>query len=964
MGSNFFEKLNKAQQVAVRHEAGPLLVVAGAGTGKTTLLINRLAYLILNKHYSTDSILLLTFTEKAAGELEERADRLLPYGYFDLWIHTFHGFGERLLREHALDIGLPADFKLLTETEQWILVYNNLQRFALKYYRPLGNPTKFISSLLRHFSRLKDENISPETYLAIAGQDEDLEAAEREREQELAHAYQVYNQLLLENSQLDFGDLIVYTLKLFKERPHILARYQKQFRQIMVDEFQDTNGAQYELIKMLAAPANNLAVVGDDDQSIYKFRGASLSNIMQFKDDFPQAVELVLTDNYRSRQEILDKAYHFIRHNNPYRLEEKLQLDKKLVAKGSFAPLDELAVSYWQFPRAEDEVAFVVEQIISLQKQGRANWLDCAILVRANDTADAYVQELARQHVPHQFVSLRGLYFKPIILDCLAYLRLLDNYHESAALFRLLNLPQFKVSYADLITINKEARRRTWSLFEALEKGKDISGISADSQKNIAHLLTLIKEHSQLVREVGPSRLLLKFLNDSGLIASLDFDYDKETFSYLNQFYQKMKRFEDGFPDARLADFVNLMNLELEAGESGALRLEFEDNDTVKVMTVHAAKGLEFKYVFLVNLVDKRFPTINRSEKISIPETLLNQTTTTGDPHLEEERRLFYVAATRAKEQLFITGAKDYGGARAKKPSVFIEEMGVEEKVVSESTVAHLELVRDLNRLDDQEVKNIPLAAIPQRFSYSQLATFSTCPLKYKFAFVLKIPTDPNKASLIFGRAIHNTLWDFLKHLERSEQESLFKEEEKINLSFAQLKKIYNKHWSGEGFASKEESQQYYDNGLNILQNFWNEWSTNPAPEILYLEKSFTFKVSGGVILGKIDRVDRLPDGSLEVIDYKTGNPKKSLETDDKRQLMIYQVFLEEVLGAKVSRLSYYYLEGPHKVSFTAKPAALEKVRQEIIVQIKAIKDGQFPANPSPMCAYCDFNHICPYRQI
>ncbi len=965
MDNNFLSKLNKTQQEAVRHEAGPLLVVAGAGTGKTTLLINRLAYLMLEEKYATDSVLLLTFTEKAAGELEERADRLLPYGYFDLWIHTFHGFGERLLREHALDIGLPADFKLLTETEQWILVHNNLERFALKYYRPLGNPTKFISALLHHFSRLKDENIAPETYLETAGTNQDLGQQEREREQELARAYQTYNQLLLEHSYLDFGDLIVYTLKLFKERPHILVRYQKQFRQIMVDEFQDTNGAQYELVKMLALPKNNLVVVGDDDQSIYKFRGASLSNIMQFKDDFPEAVELVLTDNYRSRQEILDKAYHFIRHNNPYRLEEKLHLNKQLVAKGNFEAAPNDAVVYWQFPKAEDEVAFVVEQIISFQQQGRANWLDCAILVRANDTAEAYVKELARQNVPHQFVSLRGLYFKPIVLDCLAYLRLLDNYHESEALFRLLNLPQFKVSYADLITINKEARRRTWSLFEALGQGDKIAGLSEDSRKNITHLLTLITEHSKLVREVAPSRLLLRFLHDSGLISNLDFDRDQETFSYLNQFYQKIKRFEDSFPEARLIDFISLINLELEAGESGALRLEFEDNDTVKIMTVHAAKGLEFKYVFLVNLVDKRFPTISRAEKISIPESLLSATLTSeGNPHLEEERRLFYVAATRAKEQLFITGAKDYGGAREKKPSVFIEEMGLTVQMVPESTVEHLELVRDLNRLDEVTEPHIPAAAIPQRFSYSQLAAFSICPLKYKFAFVLKIPSDANKASLIFGRVVHNTLCDFLKPLERSEQESLFTDNKKVNLDYQNLKKIYDRYWSGEGFASKDEAQQYYENGVSILKNFWQDWSLNTSPEILYLEKSFTFKIKGGVVLGKIDRVDRLPDGTLEVIDYKTGTAKKSLESDDKRQLMIYQIFLEEVLGAKVSCLSYYYLEGPYKISFVAKPAALDKVRQEIVAQITAIKEANFPANPSPMCAYCDFNKICPHRQL
>ena len=964
MSEDVLAKLNDTQQIAVRHENGPLLVVAGAGTGKTTLLIARLVHLLLNKKYSSDSLLLLTFTEKAAGELEERADRALPYGYLDLWINTFHGFGERILREHALDIGLPADFKMIDDTEQWILIRNNLERFALKYYQPIGNPTKFISELLKHFSRLKDENISPEAYLLVAGTDTDLLEEEKLRQKELASAYQTYNELLLENSYLDFGDLIVYTLKLFKERPQILAHYQNQFKQIMVDEFQDTNGAQYELVKLLALPKNNLTVVGDDDQSIYKFRGASISNILQFKDDFPNAKELVLTDNYRSRQEILDYAYRFIQHNNPYRLEQKLQLEKKLEARGNFKEEEGAAVNYWQFLRAEDEVAFVVDQIKDLHDRGLANWLDCAILVRANDTADAYVKELARQNIPHQFVSLRGLYFKPVILDCLAYLRLLDNYHDSASLFRLLNLPQFKVSYQDIIKINKVAKRRIWSIFEALEKAESIPDLSSESQAGIKRLLTLIKLNSERVATTDPSRLLLYFLNDSGLLADLDFDRDVETFSYLNQFYQKIKKFEKHVRDARLRDFVTLIDLELEAGQSGSLRLEFADNDTVKVMTIHSAKGLEFKYVFLVNLVDKRFPTINRSEKISLPEDLLSRSLVAAkNPHLEEERRLFYVAATRAKERLFLTGAKDYGGKREKRPSVFIEEMGVAVQAVGTSRVENLEVVHDLNNLEKHS-QLIPEAALPNHFSHSQLETYSACPLKYKFSNVLKIPVEGSRGNLTFGQTIHNTLCKFLKPLEETEQSSLFPEDAKKEFSEENLKKIYDYYWTDEGYSNKKERQDYYERGLNCLRNFWQDWSKNPSPTILYLEKRFTYKLGGKIIKGIVDRVDRLPDGTLEIIDYKTGNVKDSLTSESKIQLTLYQLVLEDLFGVKVGRLTYYYVEGPQRLSFSAKPEFLNKVRQETIAKMVAISEGKFPPTPGMACSFCDFNKICPYRSL
>ncbi len=967
------QQLNSRQNEAVAHEVGPLLIVAGAGTGKTTVLINRLAHLVLECGLSTDEVLLLTFTEKSAGELEGRADELLPYGYIDLWIHTFHGFCERILREHALDIGLSADFKLLSATEQWILIKRNLARFDLDYYRPLGNPTKFIGELLRHFSRLKDEDVSVLDYLETASNNKDEDELEIKRLKELSRAYQTYNELLIENNFLDFGDLIVFTLKLFRTRPNILKIYQTQFKQIMVDEFQDTNWAQYELVKMLSLPNNNLTVVGDDDQSIYKFRGASLSNIMQFKDDFKKAKELILIDNYRSRQEILDYSYHFIKHNNPNRLEEKLKIDKQLKSSANFNKREAAAVRYLQFNRGEEEVAFTAAQILDVYQQKnsgteKVNWLDFAILVRANDTAEAYVKELTRLNIPNQFVSLKGLYFKPIILDCLAYLRLLDNYHESSALFRVLNMSGFKVSHLDLITINKFARRKVWSLFEALKNVSSIPGVSDLARNNIAKLLLLLDKHSVLVADSEPSKLFLRFAYDSGLVASYDFDRDQEIFSYLNQFYQKIKKFEETLPASRLSDFMQLMDLELEAGEVGSLRLDFSDNDTVKIMTVHAAKGLEFKYVFLVNIVDKKFPTISRSEKISIPDNLVKEKIISGkEAHIEEERRLFYVALTRAKEELFISGAKDYGGVREKKPSPFISEMGLDIFEVGDSQEfsSKLEFLRDLDRLDEKIEEKTEKLVLPDKFSFSQLAAFSNCPLQYKFAFVLKIPVPTDKASLIFGRVLHNVLNEFLEPLldsKKAFQDSLFGEVKKVDLDNKKLLDIYERRWQDDGYASKEERSKYHKKGQEILNNFWQRWLTEETPEVLFLEKSFTFKIGDGVIKGAIDRVDRLSDGSLEIIDYKTGNPKEKLEYADKRQLILYKIFLEEFFGTQVSLLSYYYLEGGYKTSFVAKDKDVEKLRLEVLEEIAAIKKGKFPPNPTELCKYCDFRDICQWR--
>ncbi|MDD2354063.1 MAG: UvrD-helicase domain-containing protein [Patescibacteria group bacterium] len=985
--TDLLKNLNSAQKKAVTHLQGPLLLVAGAGTGKTTVLINRLAYLVLNKKQSTDNILLLTFTEKAAGEMEERADRILPYGYTDLWIHTFHGFSERILRDHSLEIGLNPDFKLLSETEQWVFVKKNLAAFSLDYYRPLGNPTKFISELLKHFSRLKDENITVDQYLKYAEKfkvEKEGDQEEKMKITELSQAYSTYNNLLLEAGYLDFGDLITYTIKLFKQRKNILQFYRQKFKYIMVDEFQDTNLAQYQLIKLLASPKNNLLVTGDDDQAIYKFRGASISNIMQFKEDYKEAQEVVLTDNYRSYQEILDAAYRFIQHNNPNRLEDKLKINKRLLAKAKkeVKKYNVTPVNFLSFAGVDDEVAFTVSKIKEIyfsenKEENKISFNDFAILVRANDTANAYVKELNRQDIPNQFMSWRGLYYKPIILDILAYFRLLDNYHESAALFRILSMDSFFISHTDMVAINKWARRKTCSLYEALQNIEKIVEVSGASIKNCQKLLTLIKEHSQLVKSTKPTKLFLHFVYDSGLLANLDRDRDLEQFSYLNQFYQKIKKLEESGSDLRLKDFLEAINLELEAGETGALKLDFLDNDTVKVMTVHGAKGLEFKYVFLVNLVDKKFPTIARSEKISIPKDLIKEKVLADkNAHVEEERRLFYVALTRAKKAIFLTAAKDYGGAREKKPSSFLAEMGIEQdaKMLEPVSVENLQFIKDLKGELEGERKKITNKddyVLPARFSFSQLAAFSTCPLQYKFAFVLKIPVVSDKAAFAFGRSLHTTLCNFLQPLlsDKYKQSSLFASTEskkKIEnaLNKKRLQDLYLKYWQSDGYQSKEEKEAYFEKGKKVLSDFFQDYQENRPFEIIFLEKNFTFKIGLDVIKGTIDRVDRLPDKTLEIIDYKTGGTKEKLVLADKKQLILYQLFLEEYLQETVSKLTYYYLESGEKRSFLASEKEKIKIKEQIRDEIAAIKKRDFHPSPSPLCQFCDFRDICEFRQV
>jgi DNA helicase-2/ATP-dependent DNA helicase PcrA len=965
--------LNKEQKEAVEHNDGPVLIVAGAGTGKTTVITQRIANLIKQGLAKPEEILAVTFTEKAAYEMEERVDKLLDIGYVDLWILTFHAFCEKVLRENALDIGLPPDFKILDNTSGWLLARQNLDKFSLNYYKAMGNPTKFIQALISHFSHCKDEALYPENYLEYADTlkttDNGTEDQETERVMEVANAYHVYQQILLENSCLDFGDLINYCLKLFKKRPLILKKYREKFKYILVDEFQDTNWSQYELIKLLAEPKNNLCVCADDDQAIYRWRGASFSNIVKFLEDFPNAKQVSLIKNYRSPQNILDKSYIFIKQNDPDRLEFKNKINKKLIANTA----EEGIMEHIHEKTLDGEVGETLKKILEILKNNKdANYNDFAILVRANDHAIPFIKALERSNLPYQFLASRGLYSKPIILDIISYFKLLDNYHEGTAVYRILNLPFLEISEADIATITQFCRKKTISLFDALQESVLIPGISAKTQEKIVFILELIKKHSSMAREKGVSEIFVAFLEDSGYLKYLVHNNEIEKIDLLNQFYKKVKTFEEVTIEPSLKNFIEEMTLELESGEEGKLEFDPEKGpDMIKVMTIHGAKGLEFKYVFLVNMVDRRFPTDQRKDPIELPDELIKDIKPTGDAHLQEERRLCYVAMTRAKKELYFTSADDYGGQRKKKPSRFLLEMGYKGEEKSEG-IKHGLLAGKLKSTERLKQKIEP-QFLPSHFSYSQLAAFEKCPLQYKFNFILKIPIR-GKAVFSFGKTMHNTLYEFLKFAnedKKIEQENLFgektaKKNRKQN-SFDELQKFYEKNWIGEWYENQKQKDEYYKLGKKNIKEFYGKFEKNP-PKILKvsgqpaLELPFNLKIGEHTLYGVIDRMDEAEDGVV-IIDYKTGQSKDKLDADAKEQLLIYQIAAQEVLHLEPKQLSYYYLDDGKFASFLGSEKDLAKQKEKILAEIEKIKNSEFAPTPGWQCQYCDFKDICDFAQ-
>ena len=1040
--------LNSEQKQAVEHTGSPLLIIAGAGTGKTTVITQKIGWLVGQGLAKPDEILALTFTEKAAGEMAERVDLLLPYGYVDLWIMTFHSFAEKILQQHGLDIGLPTNFKLLNEFQQWALVKKNLDKFDLDYYRPLGNPTKFISALLQHFSRAKDEDISPAEYLKYAeelkenvdsmlsgggvikrgnpkskiqnpkqtlnsklqitnltdaGGEISKEIAEQEiaRINEVANAYHVYQQLLLDNSALDFGDLINYTLRLFRERPLVLAKLQQQFKYILVDEFQDTNWAQYELIKLLTGceAGTNLTVVGDDDQSIFRFRGASMSNILQFKQDYPNANEAVLTQNYRSTQDILDLAYEFIKLNNPNRLEVQLQskqliadskqeLSKKLLTNISGQGVIEVI----QGKDLQDEVNLVVEKVLELKNKDQdASWNDFAILVRANNSAKEFVNALEIAGLPYVFLASKGLYSRSVIMDIIAYLNLLDNYHESTAMYRVLNISVFKFAHEEIISFLNLARKKAWSLYETI---KYSANFSKDSVKlsheggasKIKILLNLVDKHTALVKAKKTSEIIFAFLGDSGYLKYLEVQEPlkaKETMRELNAFLKRVKEFEAEDEVGSVKNFLQELALELESGEEGSLAQDPEAGpEMIKILTVHAAKGLEFKYVFIVNMVDLRFPTTERKDPIELPDALVKEIIPEGDEHLEEERRLFYVAMTRAKLGLYFSWAPDYGGARKKKPSRFLVEAKLithnRERITPKVETLNFASLRNAPKTDVNRQKQI--YEPPRFYSYTQLQSYDKCPHQYFRDHVLKIP-KPGKHFFSFGQTMHLTLQKFFSLLMSSQnavQSDLFgqvksQDQLKNDLTLETLLKLYEESWIDDWYEDKKQKEEYRRKGREIFREFFGKHAGN-WPKVISTEQGFKLRIGGHLIYGKIDRVDDWGGAGVQIVDYKTGQIKdeNKISADQKYQLLLYQSAAAEVIKKKPANLQFYYLENNSELNFLGEQKDIEKMREWVITTIQkieqSIKTGYFPHSSDP-CRFCgkndevgEFSNIADFR--
>ncbi|MBU0728089.1 ATP-dependent helicase [Patescibacteria group bacterium] len=956
--------MNQQQLSAVQHKDGPILVIAGAGTGKTRVITERIAHILDQKWCNNDQILALTFTDKAAGEMEERLDTLMPIGYESIQISTFHSFCEKLLRQYGIDIGISPGFKILEGVNQWKFIKEHLYDFNLDYYRPHGNPTRFIDALISHFSRIKEEIKSPEDYICFAesskpeaqnSKSED-QLIEAKRLVELAGAYKKYQELLMENSYLDFSDLQFKIIELLDKRPNILAHLQEQYRYILVDEYQDTNIAQNHIVDKLAAKYKNIMVVGDDDQSIYKFRGAAISNILQFEEKYPDLKKVVLVENYRSNQKILDFAYTSIQHNNPDRLEVKSKVNKKINAQ---RPGEDDSIHLIHCSTIEQEVEYAIEEI----KKSDQPLSEIAILCRANNYAKPFIDAFKRENIPYQFLSERGLYNKDEVKDLIALLRVTANPTDDISFFRVLRMEIFDIKMETIAELIADSRKLNQTIWSQVKNSKECSKLATI----LSQIIDFSKTHTvgETLFEFTKNVQLYELLLKKGTIEA------EEQITNIATFFGKINEFERSNDEITVIDFINYLDLAEEAGENPAAKFDVEGVDGVQLTTVHGAKGLEFHTVFITSMVNQRFPTMNRKDAIPVPDELVSEILTEGDFHIEEERRLFYVACTRAKERLHLMHSDYYSSSnsanpRAKKRSRFIDEIIDEVKVVQiEKTLEGVErFLKPESFVIEGDDNNLRQDNRPEitKFSHSALSTFESCPRQYEYANVLKIPQEMTGAAS-FGSSLHNTLNQFYKLVTQSKQASLFEDYEE-DLSVKRLLDIYEEKWIPYGFDSKEHHDSLKKRGKEILEKFHTHFK-DEVSRIEFLEKGFKLKVGDYTISGRIDRADKLDNGTLEVIDYKSGKSKTQKQVDDDQQLMIYALAAKECFDQPASKLTLYFLDEDLRVSTEPDIGKLEKMKEKIIETADSINKSDFAPTPSKfICGFCPYKKICDKAEL
>ena len=986
--------LNPEQQRAVEHGEGPLIVIAGAGTGKTRVIVERIRRLLETRSdLNAGEILALTYTRKAAGEMAWRVRKSLGERAKGLVATTFHAFCKEVLE--AATPGL----RQIDEVEHWILLRRNLARLGLVHYRRRYDPGQFLNDFTKFFSRCQDELVTAEEYrrhverqaaLLSTGADEDARKAVEEQF-ELARAYTESERLLREKNLLTFGGSLVETVRLVERDPAKRDELRARFRFVLVDEFQDTNVAQIRLLGLLAGDARNLFVVGDDDQAIYRFRGASFGSFRMFEREFVPASggapssggsRMLLTRNYRSTKRILRLADAVIRNNGDA---NRMFPDKQLTTHNAEGD----AIRIAGLPSEAAEAEWIAAQIEMEHTRGRP-WSAFAVLYRAHGHREEVVAALERRGIP--FVIRRlSVFTNPVVRDLVAGLRWVGRPGDNVAFARVLAIPRWDLSPEDLVRLAQRAvkhpRKSLWGALGA-EETEDSAAPSAGAQPGVATplsaLAALHTRLSQMARR-EPVPAVFDELVATFAMLPLTADADRRAFAAFRKFIED---WQAAHPAEKLRDFLEYFRYFQQAGGNVTLDEEHrgeestdtaaEAGDAVQLMTAHGAKGLEFDHVFVIRLCRGKFPVPNRRPIFEFPDALMKDELPRGDHHILEERRLFYVALTRARKRLTLTTI-----ARERtKPSPFLEdieqEMGRLGKDV-ERLAPKVDLSKqtgaasgpgtkpakspgdlfpgaapgeyETSRIGRWAAAYRPPLAVPLELSPESIETYRGCPLKFLFGHRWHVREQPG-APVTFGSVMHTTIQHAVAEMRQGRTPGIDR-----------LLALFDEEWRkrrGAGFEDDYQESTYREEGREQLRKFHARLAAAP-PTVREQEKMFSLPLANDIVLtGRIDQINSLGGGAVEIVDYKTGTPHDEKYVKKNSQLTYYALAARDALDLGLPAVSFHYLENDTVVSSRREPkdlAEAETIAQEVAAGIRA---GQFPARPGWNCRFCDYQLICP----
>jgi DNA helicase II / ATP-dependent DNA helicase PcrA len=1042
---DLLDGLNANQRAVVTHPGGPLLVVAGAGTGKTRVLTRRFAWLV-EQGTPADGILALTFSTPAAAEMRERLETLLEAPYEELNVSTFHSFCLKLLRDEALEACVDPFLSPVTPADRLALLLDRIGDLSLRHHEIRGNPAPLLASFVSRIDRLKDELISADELRAWAEKlpaSTDAERAHTRREREFARLYADHDRLLEERGALDFGDLIVRAFKLLHERPHVRERTARRFQHVLVDEYQDTNFAQGMLLRLLVEDHANVTVVGDDDQAIYRFRGASQKNLLEFERELPDVTTVKLERNFRSGRRILDAAAAVV-------APIEARVEKKLTgASGG-------RVRFWSCTSERAQAQAMAAEAERLIEGGVAPE-EIGVLVRSVKSEGAVVAAaLEERAIPFRTLGAAAYFQRAEVRDVLAWLRALADPGDSGAVVRALSRPPIELRSVDVARLTQLARRRKLDMPSAVAAALEGPQLSEEGRDRARAFLRLYRSASTAFEDRRPDAFVMRLIERIGLRRQQVFATHADTVERLRNI-AKLPELATAYmrrePQATAREFARYLAAVAESGLREDEAVEQPTASAVPVMTMHAAKGLEFDHVFVLGLSAGAMPGPFRAPNGDVPDELLKERLEVGSPRAEHEaemRRLLHVAMTRARKGLVLAWAQAGAPGTTPRPSPFYEEaraaLGLEEEILEEElfgpaeglhstfrimrdelldTVARvggrlgemrLDTYLDVDQAMARYLELIKVAAlieraregqtletalpevneilaqcatpeqretfeasgldswlrdtgrdpaelpgstngsdasldpfIPRRgrglmLSASDIDTYRICPLKYKFARVFRIPQEPT-INQRFGIVMHQVL-------ERFHTES--------GGSLERLRELFEISWRRSGFGESDDELQFRERAVEALERYWRQNDASEA-EPVWFERSFAFKIGPHLLRGRVDRVDRHPDGSFELIDYKTGKAKTADELREDVQLSVYQMGARESWRLETSAQSYFYVLSGEKVPVEHSAEELERVRTTVSEIASGILKQRFEPTPSPeICSFCDYRIICP----